>query len=54
MDKYLLDFLGNNLVTITLLLMILKGLAVETSWKWDEKIVNVLSEAFQFLRGNKK
>lgn len=50
-DKILLEFIGNNWLCLATALMILNGIARVSKWEWDEKLVNILSEAFSFLRG---
>lgn len=53
-DEYLLRFIGNNFITIGFMFVILKGLAENSAWTWDEKIVNVFWSAFEMLKPNGK
>ena len=48
MDAIILDFMKSNLMTVTAIYMILRGLAAESTW--DEKIVDIIGSAFDILR----
>jgi hypothetical protein len=50
LDPIVLGFVKNNFITIGLALMFLKGLAQVTPWKWDEKIVDLISAMFTTLK----
>jgi len=53
-DVHLLKFIGNNIVTMGVLFVLLRGLAEISPWKWDEKIVSVFWACFEMLRPNGK
>lgn len=53
LDVYVLGFIRDNLVTISLALMLLKGLAQMSSWTWDEKLVKIFVGMFNTVRSNK-
>ena len=46
MDDLLLSFAKDNMITITLILSILKVVAVETPWATDDKIIKILTGFF--------
>lgn len=54
MDAYLTQFLSDNMLTIAMCLVLLKGLAEVSPWKWDEKIIDVINNALSSFtkRGN--
>jgi hypothetical protein len=54
LDTILIEFFKNNILSVTAVFMILNGLAQESSWTWDEKIVNVLKAAIFSILPNKK
>ena len=45
MDTWLIKNIGENIITITLGLVILKGLAEISPWTWDEKVIDVIHNA---------
>ena len=53
-DKILLDFIGNNLISMGVAFVLLRGLAEISPWKWDEKVVGVLWSMFEMLKPNGK
>ena len=55
-DPYIIEFVGNNWLGITLFLAGLKGVARMTKWAGDDKIYTMLSEMFGAVknRGGKK
>ena len=50
MDSIILDFMKSNLMTVTVIYMVLRGLAAESPWTWDEKIVDIIGSAFDIFR----
>lgn len=52
-DAYIMDFLKGNLLTVTAAYMILRGIAAESPWTWDEKIIDVIASAFDVFRPQK-
>ena len=50
MDKLLLDFVGQNWLTITLVLMFAKGVAKITPGEFDDKITDLFSDMLNFVR----
>ena len=54
MDEIILTFIKNNLLTITLALMLIQGIAKITPWPIDDKIGELFSDIFNFVRGGKK
>lgn len=50
LDKILLDFIGNNWMSLYILLTALKGLALITKSTTDDKIITLLSNAYKALR----
>lgn len=53
MDKYILDFVGNNWLTMYLVITALKGIALITPSVKDDKIITLLVQAYSVLRGGK-
>lgn len=51
MDKYILDFVGNNWLTMYLVITALKGIAIITPSVKDDKIVTLLAQVYSVLRG---
>ena len=45
MDAKLIAFIGENIITITFCLVLFKGLAEISPWKWDEKVIDVINNA---------
>lgn len=45
MDSWLITNIGNNIITITIALTVLKGLAEISPWSWDEKVIDVIHRA---------
>lgn len=43
MDTWLLEFTKENMITISLILSILKLIAIETPWATDDKIIKILT-----------
>ena len=54
MDEIVLAFMKDNLLTITLCLMLVQGIAKITHGKWDDRIGELFSDIFNFVRGGKK
>jgi len=54
MDAILLKFVGDNWLTISFVLGLLKGLAKISPWAADDQIVQVFTGAFSKLKGVKK
>lgn len=53
MDKYILDFVGNNWLTMYLVITALKGVALITPTVKDDKIVTLLSQVYNVMRGGR-
>ena len=53
MDAWLIEFVGENWLTITLALMFAKGVAKITPGKWDDKIADLFSDMINFVRKDK-
>ena len=53
MDKYLMDFVNGNVITIGLLLYLGRSLSKLTPSTRDDGIVEAISGAFQKLTGRK-
>jgi hypothetical protein len=53
LDKYILEFIGGNWMTLYLLLTLLKGIALITPNVKDDKIVTLLSQVWSVLRTGK-
>jgi hypothetical protein len=53
LDKYILEFIGGNWMTLYLLLTLLKGVAILTPSVKDDKIVTLLSQVWSVLRTGK-
>jgi len=53
MDAYVIEFVKNNVITIGLMVMFLKGMAQITTWTWDEKIVDLIQAMFTTLTPKK-
>ena len=54
MDAWLLQFVGENWLTMTLFLMFAKGLAEITPGEWDDKIADLFAGMLNFVRKNHK
>ena len=54
MDTLLLDFIGQNYVTIYVFLRVLKGLAVLSKTTTDDKIATMLMGVWQDIMGRGK
>lgn len=54
MDDIILAFIKDNLLTITLALMLIQGIAKITPGKIDDKIGDLFSDIFNFVRSGKK
>ena len=50
MDAWLIEFVGQNWLTMTLVLMLAKGVAEMTPGDWDDKIANLFSGMLNFVR----
>jgi hypothetical protein len=50
MDAWLLEFIKENMITISLALGVLKVIAIETPWSADDKILQIFTG---FLKGKK-
>ena len=53
MDKYVLEFVGNNWMSLYLLITLLKGIALLTPSVTDDKIITMLSQVYGSLRSGK-
>lgn len=53
MDKYILEFISNNWLTMYLVITALKGIALITPSVVDNKIVTLLVQVYDVLRGGK-
>ena len=54
MDQWLLQFISENWLTLTLALMFIKGIAEITPGKADDKIAELFSNMLNFVRKGKK
>ena len=50
MDEWLINFVGENWVTLGLFLMFLKGVAKITPGEFDDKIATLFSDMLNFVR----
>jgi len=46
-DAYLLEFVRTNIVTLTLVVAVLKVIAMHTPWAIDDKIIEVFINFFK-------
>lgn len=53
MDKYILEFVGNNWLTIYIIVTALKGIALITPTVKDDKIITLFVQIYNALRGGK-
>jgi hypothetical protein len=53
LDPYILDFVSNNWLAMTILLTLIKGIAILTPSTKDDKIHTLLSGLFGQMRGGK-
>lgn len=53
MDAWLLKSIGDNWMTIYLVMTLLKGIAIITPWAADDKIITMLSNAYSAIRTGK-
>jgi len=53
MDKYILEFISNNWLTAYLIITALKGIALITPTVVDNKIITLLVQVYDILRGGK-
>ncbi len=51
MDKYILEFVSNNWLTMYLVITALKGIALITPSVVDNKIITLLTQTYSVLRG---
>jgi len=49
-DKIVLDFLAENGLTVLAAYAILHGLAQESPWRWDEKVVKIIGSALDIFK----
>lgn len=54
MDKYILNFISENTLTLLFIYTLFMGIAKVSPWKWDEKIMQVIAEAFNVFRFKKE
>jgi hypothetical protein len=54
LDQYILDFVSQNWLAMTVLLTLIKGIAVLTPSATDNKIHELLSGLFGQIRGGNK
>ncbi|WP_028325808.1 hypothetical protein [Desulfatirhabdium butyrativorans] len=52
-DRYILEFVGNNWITLYLLFTILKGVAIMTDSVKDDRIVTLLGQVWSVLRSGR-
>jgi len=50
-DKYILEFVSNNWLTMYLVITALKGIALITPSVVDNKIITLLTQTYSVLRG---
>ena len=53
-DKILLEFIGNNIISMGVLFVLLRGLAEISPWTWDEKVVAIFWSMMEMLKPNGK
>ena len=53
LDPYIVEFISNNWMALTILLTFLKGIAMMTKSTTDDKIVTMFANLFGSLRGKK-
>ena len=53
LDKYILEFVGGNWMTLYLLFTLLKGIALLTPSVKDDKIITLLAQAWNTLRSGR-
>ncbi len=53
MDKYLLEFIANNSVTMYVLYTVLKGIALVTPNVTDNKIVTLIAEIYNAIKSGR-
>lgn len=53
MDKYIFDFIANNWFTMYIGIKVLQGIAILTPSVKDDKVVTLLSQVYDTLRGGK-
>ena len=51
-DVYILEFVGNNWLTLGLVLIFLNGLCEIIPGKWDDKFVAIIKRMITFTRQN--
>jgi len=49
LDPYIIQFVGGNVLALTLLLALLKGIAKLIPGVWDDKIVTLLAQTFKLV-----
>lgn len=54
LDAIILEFVGKNLLTITLIIVLFNGISRITKWTWDEKVGKVLDDILDRLRPSAK
>lgn len=52
-DRYILEFVGNNWITLYLLFTILKGVAIMTDSVKDDRIVTLLGQVWSAVRSGR-
>ena len=50
MDAYLIEFVSQNWLSLTVFLTALKGLSKITPWAWDDTIASLLFGVFTSIR----
>ena len=53
-DNLIFEFMKNNGLTVMALYMILRGIAAESPWTWDEKLVDIIGSAFDVFKAKKE
>jgi len=53
LDPYIIQFVGGNVLALTLLLALLKGIAKLIPGVWDDKIVTLLAKTFRLVPATK-
>lgn len=54
MDALVMEFVGNNWLTISLSLVFLRGIARIIPGEWDDRLVEVLTSMTNVVRKNNK
>jgi hypothetical protein len=52
MDTIVVKFVTENYLTLSLVFMLLKGIAKITPWAWDDSVTSLLFGVFEGIRKN--